>query len=104
MIRHIVLVKFKPEAAEAEIAAILDGLSALVAALPGAQGFTGGRSDSPEHMERGYTHAFVIDFDGWPDLAAYAGHATHRALGARLVENAVGGRDGILVMDLDVAR
>ncbi|MGS4946184.1 Dabb family protein [Meridianimarinicoccus sp. RP-17] len=103
MIRHIVLVKFKPQTAESEITAILDGLAALVSALPGARGFSGGRSESPEGMERGYTHGFVIDFDGWADLETYATDATHRALGARLAENAVDGRNGILVMDIDIA-
>lgn len=102
MIRHIVLVKVKPETAASEIAAILGGLSALVARLPGAQGFTGGRSDSPEGMERGHTHGFTIDFDGPADLARYADHPDHRALGARLAAAAIGGRDGILVVDLDL--
>lgn len=102
MIRHIVLTKFKPETEERDILDIYAGLSDLTRRLSGAQGFTGGRSESPEQIERGYTHAFVIDFDSWEDLETYAKHPEHQALGARIVENAVGGIDGVLVLDLNV--
>jgi len=102
MIRHIVLTRFKPETAEDEIADIYAALSALTDTLPGARGFTGGRSTSPERIERGYMHGFVIDFDSWTALKAYAEHPEHQALGARIVENAEGEIDGVLVLDLEV--
>ena len=102
MIRHIVLTKFKPETDEDKIFRIYDGLSALVERLPGAKNFTGGRSESPEQIERGYKHAFVIDFNSWEDLALYAEHPEHQALGAQIVDHAIGGIDGILVLDIEV--
>ncbi|GGB60303.1 hypothetical protein GCM10011316_35440 [Roseibium aquae] len=102
MIRHMVLTKFKPETDETTIRHIFDGLCALVATLPGASGFVAGPSESPEQMERGYTHAFVIDFECWAALETYAVHPDHLALGAILVDNTVGGIDGLLVLDLDV--
>lgn len=102
MIRHIVLTKFKPETSEDEIAAIYAGLRALTDTMPGARNFVGGRSESPEQIERGYMHGFVVDFDSWDALQAYADDADHKALGGRLIAHAVGGIDGILVLDLDV--
>lgn len=102
MIRHIVLTKFKPDVSEGTIADIYAGLSTLTDTLPGARNFTGARSESPEQIERGYMHGFVIDFDDWDALQTYADNPDHKALGARLVENAVGGIDGILVLDLHV--
>ena len=102
MIRHIVLTKFKPDVSEDTIKGIYDGLSALAKKLPGAANFTGGRSESPEQIERGYMHGFVIDFDSWDALQTYADDEDHKALGGQLVANAVGGIDGILVLDLDV--
>ncbi len=102
MIRHIVLTKFKPETKEETIAALYSGLSGLTQTLTGAHNFTGGRSNSPEQIERGYKHAFVIDFDSWADLKTYADHPEHKTLGAQIVENAIGGIDGILVLDLEL--
>ncbi|MCT8162211.1 Dabb family protein [Pseudoruegeria sp. SHC-113] len=102
MIRHIVLTKFTPETPEAKIREIYEGLAAVAERLPGAGGFTGGRSESPEQIERGYMHGFVIDFDSWEALQTYANDAEHKALGGQLVAHATGGIDGILVLDLDV--
>ena len=102
MIRHIVLTKFQPDVPEERIARIYADLAALTERLPGAHGFRGGRSESPEQIERGYKHAFTIDFDDWDALAHYADHPEHRALGAQLVENSVGGLDGLAVLDLEL--
>ncbi|CAD0186649.1 hypothetical protein RUESEDTHA_03558 [Ruegeria sp. THAF57] len=102
MIRHIVLTKFKPDVPEDTIRGIYDGLAAVTEKLRGARNFTGGRSESPEQIERGYMHGFVIDFDDWDALQNYTDNSEHKALGRQLVENAVGGIDGILVLDLNV--
>ena len=102
MIRHIVLTKFKSETTETKIAEIYAALSALIDSLPGAHNFTGGRSQSPEQIERGYMHGFVVDFGSWADLKIYAEHPEHQALGSQLVNNAAGGLEGILVLDLEV--
>ena len=103
MIRHIVLIRFRPEVSEAEIAAIFSDLAAIQAVLRGVRSITAGRSESPEQIERGYMHGFVVDFDDWAALAAYQSHPDHKAVGARIVANAVGGLDGVLVFDLPVS-
>jgi hypothetical protein len=100
MIRHIVLVKVRPEVAEAEIAAIFADLAAIKERLPGVLAIQSGRSESPEKIERGYLHGFTVDFTDWAALAAYQDHPDHRRVGAALVAAAVGGIDGILVFDL----
>lgn len=102
MIRHIVLTKFDADVSEETIGAIYGGLADLTDVLDGAAGFTGGRSQSPEQIERGYMHGFVIDFDDWDALARCAEDPRHQGLGAQLVENATGGADGILVLDIEI--
>jgi hypothetical protein len=100
MIRHIVLIRFRPDLAEDRIAALLAPLSPLSSRL----GFTAvwGRSESPERIGRGYLHGFTADFASWAALAAYQDDPGHKAFGAGLVAHAEGGLDGILVFDLDV--
>lgn len=100
MIRHIVLIRFRPGLSEAAIADIWAELQQIEDKVPGLLSITAGRSESPEKIERGYLHGFVAEFTDWAALAAYQGHPAHKRLGARLVENAVGGLDGILVFDL----
>ncbi len=100
MIRHVVLVRFRPEVEEAAIAAIFADLRALVGRLPGLIALEAGRSESPEGIERGYLHGFTADFADGAALAAYQADPEHRRCGAALVAHAVGGLDGILVFDL----
>lgn len=102
MVRHIVLTRCAPGTSADTIGEIYAGLRAVSERLPGATNFTGGPSNSPEDLERGYTHGFSIDFDDHAALRAYADDPEHRALGARLVEAADGGIDGLLVVDLEV--
>ena len=102
MIRHIVLVKFQPDLAEERIAELFEELHAIGAKLPGVLAITSGRSESPEKIERGYMHGFVVDFEDWDALENYQTHPDHKALGAKLVANAIGGLDGILVLDIPV--
>ena len=102
MIRHIVLIRFKPETSEAKITEIFNALHRIRDVLDGVVSITSGRSESPEQIERGYMHGFVADFRDWDALAAYQAHPDHKRVGADLVANAVGGLDGILVFDLPV--
>ena len=103
MIRHIVLIRFRPEVSESAIAGIFAALPKLSARLPGVLGFAAGRSESPEKIERGYLHGFTVDFADWAALEAYQVHPDHRRVGAALVAHAQGGLDGILVFDLPIA-
>jgi hypothetical protein len=102
MIRHIVLTRFAPGVSEETINGIYAGLENLVEQMETASGFTGGKSKSPEKIERGYMHGFVIDFESWAALDEYAENPEHKRLGGLLVANAIGGIDGILVLDLEI--
>ena len=100
MIRHIVLIRFRPDVSEESIAAIFADLTSISGKIPGLGAIHAGRSESPEQIERGYMHGFTADFDDWAALAAYQDHPDHRRVGAALVAHAQGGLDGILVFDL----
>jgi hypothetical protein len=102
MIRHIVLLKARPEVTEAQITAIFADLHTIRAKLPGILAIQSGRSASPEKIERGYLHGFTVDFTDWDALAAYQDHPDHKRVGAALVAAAQGGIDGILVFDLPI--
>ena len=100
MIRHIVLIKFQPEVSEETITAFFQELREIEVQVAGILDIKSGRSESPEKIERGYMHGFVVDFQDWDALQSYQDHPDHKALGAKLVANAVGGLDGILVLDI----
>lgn len=102
MIRHIVLVKFQTGVSEETIEDLFQELRRIRDQVPGILDIVSGCSESPEKIERGYMHGFVVDFENWDALERYQTHPDHKALGAKLVANAIGGIDGILVLDIPV--
>jgi hypothetical protein len=102
MIRHIVLVRFRPDTGSARIAEIFASLHALKAVVPGIRSIHAGPNVSPEDMARGHTHGFTVDFETEAARDAYLADADHGKVGAALVGAAQGGIDGILVLDFVV--
>ncbi|RIJ76773.1 Dabb family protein [Nakamurella silvestris] len=100
MIRHVVLLKARSDAAEQEIADVLASLVALASRLPGITSIGAGPSDSDEGLERGYTHGLVADFADREALRRYAVDPEHLELAGKLQGVAEGGVAGILVVDL----
>jgi hypothetical protein len=101
MIRHIVLVRFRADVPPAEIEDIAAGLRALVGHLDGFVACHGGPDLNFEGMDRGYRHGFVLDFVDQAARLRYHHADEHQPISARLVAAAEGGRDGILVVDLE---
>jgi hypothetical protein len=101
MIRHCVLVRARPDHDPDELAAVFAGLAGLRQRLPGMLAFAGGADVSPEGLQRGYTHAFTIDFTDASARDAYLVDPEHKALGTRLVATAEEARDGILALDFE---
>ncbi|AZI57159.1 Dabb family protein [Nakamurella antarctica] len=101
MIRHILLAQVPTESEKAMLQSF-DDLRAVVDRLPGATGLAFGPSRSPEALERGFTHGLCIDFVDHDALKLYADDAEHRAIGQRIVGCALGGVDGLVVVDLEL--
>lgn len=99
MIRHIVLIRFRPDLDAAEIAEKLEGVLALKDRIGGILSIMAGENNSPEHLEKGFRHGFVVDFADGAARDAYLPHPEHVKVGKSLVEAAEGGIEGILVFD-----
>ncbi|MFV0293705.1 MAG: Dabb family protein [Paracoccus sp. (in: a-proteobacteria)] len=100
MIRHITLICFRDDISEACIAGIIGEFDRICRVLPGLIGITAGRSESPQRIERRYLHGCVADFTDRDALAACQAHPDCRHVSDMMIENTVGGLDGILVFDL----
>jgi len=80
MIRHILLIKFKPNAEQSEI----DKLRILFEQMPvkveGVVGVEWGLNDSPENKNQGYTHSVLMTFADEAGRQNYLPHPEHDAL------------------------
>ena len=99
MIRHIVLIRFRPQLPAGDVAAIDAAFRRLQARLDGFLSYCGGPDVNFEGLDRGYRHGFVLDFADQAARMRYHEDPEHKELGALLVAAADGGIDGLLVVD-----
>jgi len=103
MIRHCVFVKFRGDVSAGERAGIYAGLGALVGQIEGLLSVDFGPNISPEGRSQGFNDGFIMDFADEAARDRYLPHPAHKAAGARLVAALEGGREGLIVFDLDLA-
>lgn len=87
--RHVVLFKFKPAIPEETVKAIESAFHALAAQLPFVTGFEWGRNSSPEGLNEGFTHCFIVSFAGPEGRDAYLPHPAHQAFCRRHLDAAL---------------
>lgn len=102
MIRHCVFVKFRTDVSAAERADIYAGLAALVGQIDGLLRADFGPNISPEGMAKGFNDGFIMDLADADARDRYLVDPAHKAAGARLVAALEGGREGLLVFDLQL--
>lgn len=83
-LRHVVLFKFKDSASAEDIAKVEAAFSALPGKIPQIRDYEWGTNNSPEGLDKGFTHCFLLTFDSEEDRAIYLPHPDHKAFGAVL--------------------
>ncbi|WP_192877704.1 Dabb family protein [Arenibacter hampyeongensis] len=84
LLRHVVLFKFKANTSKADIAKVEAAFSALPSKIPQIVGYEWGLNNSPEGLDKGFTHCFFLTFHSEEDRAIYLPHPDHKAFGAVL--------------------
>jgi len=84
VLRHVVLFKFKEGTAPEKVQEIVDAFSALPSKIPEIAGYEWGINNSPEGLNKGLTHGFLLTFNSEADRAIYLPHPDHKAFGALL--------------------
>lgn len=77
--RHVVLFQFKEDTSDSTIAAIEQAFHALCDELPFVKDFEWGRNASPENLNDGFTHCFLVTFASAADRDVYLPHPAHVA-------------------------
>lgn len=76
-IKHVVLFKFKEGIPDSKVESLFGEVKALQAIIPGYQEFIGGPYSSPEGLNQGYTHGFIITFANAESRDTYLFHPEH---------------------------
>ncbi len=79
-LKHAVFIKFKDDASPEAVAAAEQAFAALPMKIDTIKAFEWGTNSSPEGLDDGFTHCFMVTFDSEEGRAAYGPHPEHQAL------------------------
>ena len=80
-LRHVVLFKFKESATPDDIKKVEEAFAALPSKIPEIKAFEWGTNNSPEGLDKGFTHCFFLTFDSEEGRSVYLPHPDHKAFG-----------------------
>lgn len=95
VLRHVVLFKFTKTTTAKNLKAIEDSFSGLPAKIKEIKDYEWGLNNSPEGLEKGFTHCFFVTFESEEARATYLPHPDHKAF----VELASPFIEDVLVVD-----
>jgi len=95
LLRHVVLFKFKEGADQSAITKAEKAFAGLKNKIPEIQDFEWGLNNSPEGLDKGFTHCYFLTFKSEEDRAVYLPHPDHKAFGGLLKDIL----DDVLVVD-----
>jgi hypothetical protein len=79
VLRHVVLFKFKDGLTPETVKSIEMAFKGLKSQIPSIQDFEWGLNNSPEKLDQGYTHCFVVTFLSEKDRDEYLPNPAHQA-------------------------
>ena len=97
-VQHMVVVKFKPDVSQGKIDELFAKLYDFWHMMSGLTYFAGGPYSSPEGLNQGYTHGFLVTFNGPAARDAYLKHPEHQRIVALILPTL----DGVLAFDFEV--
>jgi len=80
-VRHVVLFKFKEGTTDRQIKKVEDAFRELPSKIHEIAGYEWGTNISPENLNQGFTHCFLVTFNDAKGRDAYLPHPAHNAFG-----------------------
>lgn len=77
VLRHAVFFTFKPESTESDVQSVVDAFRGLPAKIEEIVEFQSGVNNSPEGLDDGFTHCFLLTFDDVAGRTTYVPHKAH---------------------------
>ncbi|MFN5423013.1 MAG: Dabb family protein [bacterium] len=78
-LRHVVLFSFKSTSSVDDVKKVEDAFRALPSKIKEVKGFEWGKNNSPEGLDQGFTHCFLVSFNSEKDREIYLPHPAHKA-------------------------
>lgn len=83
-VKHVVVFKYKSAATADQIAQVTEAFKSLKNKIPGILSFEYGVNNSPEKLNKGFTHVYLLTFKDAASRDAYLPHPEHKKFGELL--------------------
>ena len=83
-LRHVVMFKFKETATPQDIEKVEKAFNALPGKISAIRDFEWGTNNSPERLNKGFTHCFLLTFNSEEDRNVYLPHPDHKNFGKEI--------------------
>ncbi len=84
LLQHVVLFKFKDDAPPDQVKKIEEAFKALKSQIKEIKALEWGLNNSPENLNQGFTHCFLVSFASEKDREIYLPHPKHKEFVAML--------------------
>ena len=98
MIRHILVIQFKPKASDSSIERVKEAFLAIPTKIAGVESVEWGVNNSPENLNRNFTHCVLMTFADEEARQRYLPHPEHEALKEKFLPVL----NSIVVLDYEV--
>ncbi len=78
-LRHVVMFQFKESSSPKDIQKVVDAFNALPSKIDSIKDYEFGVNNSPEGLDNGFTHIFLVTFEDDEGRAKYLPHPAHLA-------------------------
>ena len=97
-VKHVALFKFKEGTTPEQVDQVLDAILDLTESVPGIEDYVAGTNNSPESLNEGFTHGFVMTFADAAARDAYLTHPEHERVKTDVLPHI----ERVLVFDFEV--
>ena len=97
-VKHIALVQFKEGTSEEQVQKCFNEILDMTETIPGIEDYVSGTNMSPEGLNQGYTHGFIITFTDASARDAYLSHPEHERVKGLIMPHL----ESLVVFDFEV--
>lgn len=100
--KHVVLLRLSPQTPREAVAGIFETLDELPTKIPGILDVSSGSYDSPEGLNKGFTHGIVLTFADGDSRDRCLAHPEFEAFRALMLGEMAGGLADLIAFDFKV--
>jgi hypothetical protein len=101
-VKHVVVIKYKSTATAAQIEQTTAAFKSLKDKIPGIVSFEYGVNNSPENLNKGFTHVYLLTFKDAESRDVYLPHLEHKKFGELITKLDV--LEDVFVVDFEVSK